>query len=273
MKRLLILLSILILSCHQNKETSNQNPIPVEPESGIGDGAVSPAEAFAESIQKAHNKEYWDNEKVVSFRINLKMGGKERLDARIFTSTNSTRIRVDKNNGSSLYYDGSNVYQSPAAASTDGSRFDMFTWQYFFAFPFKLRDEGTNWELLEEETVNGLAFHRARLTFDANIGDAPDDWYVVYKEPKTEMLYAAAYIVTLNEEKQKAEEEPHAIVYSNYQLFNGIPLATRWTFHNWSRENGIEDQIGAAIISDIQFITPKKTLFEVPGDARKIELE
>ncbi len=272
MKKLLLLFSVLLLSCNQNKETSNRNSIHVEPDSAIDIREISPSEAFAESIQKAHNKEDWDKENVVSFKINLKMGGVERLNAHIFSSTNSSRIRIDKNDGSSLYYDGSQVYQSPADAPTESTRFDMFTWQYFFALPFKLRDEGTNWELLEEETVKGLTFNKARLTFDNNIGDAPDDWYVIYQEPKSKMLYAAAYIVTLNNEKEKAEEEPHAIIYHNYRLFNGIPLATRWTFHNWSRENGFGDQIGEAEISDIQFNTPKKGLFEVPENAKKIEL-
>ncbi|HSI70203.1 MAG TPA: hypothetical protein VK941_08215 [Gillisia sp.] len=272
MKRIFFLLSLILFSCNQNKRSSNQNAITVESHSGIGDTVLSPAEAFAQSIQNAHNKEDWDKENVVSFKINLKMGGAERLNAHIFSSTNSSKIRIDKKDGSSLYYDGSRVYQSPADAPIESARFDMFTWQYFFAFPFKLRDEGTNWELLEDDTINGITFNRARLTFDNNIGDAPDDWYVVYKEPKSEMLYAAAYIVTLNEEKEKAEEKPHAIVYHNYELFNGIPFATRWTFHNWSLNNGIEDQIGEAIISDIQFITPKKKLFEIPDDAKKIEL-
>jgi hypothetical protein len=271
MKRFVILLSVLILSCNQNKKT--QNALPVEPDSGIGDGAVSPAVAFAENIQETHSKESWDSEKVVSFRIHLKMGGEERLNAQIYTTTNSTRVRVDKNDGTSLIYDGSQVYQSPASAAPEGARFDMFTWQYFFAFPFKLRDEGTNWELLEAETSSGIAFNRAKLTFDNNIGDAPDDWYVVYQEPRSGMLYAAAYIVTLNKEKQVAEEEPHAIVYHNYQLFNGIPLATRWTFHNWSPEKGIEDQIGEAEISDIKFVTPGKDIFQAPDDAQIIELK
>lgn len=87
------------------------------------------------------------------------------------------------------------------------------------------------------------------------------------------MLYAAAYIDTLNKEKQVAEEEPHAIVYHNYQLLNGIPLATRWTFHNWSPENGIEEQIGEAEKSDIEFIKPGKDIFQASDDAQIIELK
>lgn len=272
MRHLILLLSLFLFSCNQNPNNSHANTAGAEDEAGGGEVIVSEAEAFAQAIEEAHNKEDWDKEDVVSFRIKLLMGGKERLNARIYTHTNSSKVRVDKSDGTSLIFDGSRVYQSPATAPAYNARFDMFTWQYFFAFPFKLRDEGTNWELLDEEAINGIPFPKGRLTFDAATGDAPDDWYVVYQEPKSEMLFAAAYIVTLNEKKEIAEEEPHAIVYHNYRLYKGIPLATRWTFHNWSRENGIEDQIGEAEISDIQFLTPKQGLFEAPDNAREIGL-
>lgn len=36
----------------------------------------------------------------------------------------------------------------------------------------------------------------AKLTFEKGIGDAPDDWYVVYTDPENNTMQAAAYIVT-----------------------------------------------------------------------------
>lgn len=272
MKYLFLFLSLSLLSCNQTSRNTQENQDHKTSRDSVGDNSLTEAEAFARVIEKAHNKEDWVKKEVISFDIRLLMGGEERLNARIQTRTNSSRIRLDKEDGSSLVFDGSGVYQSPASAAGNGARFDMFTWQYFFAFPFKLRDEGTNWDLPEKEMINGIPFERAKLSFDASTGDAPDDWYIVYREPKSGMLYAAAYIVTLNEKKEIAEEEPHAIVYHNYKLYNNIPLATRWTFHNWSSDRGIGDQIGEAEIDNIQFIPYKEERFKAPADSRKIEL-
>ncbi len=33
----------------------------------------------------------------------------------------------------------------------------------------------------------------------------------------------------------------------------GIPFAKQWKFWNWSEEKGLEDQLGVATISNIQF--------------------
>ncbi|MCM4159760.1 hypothetical protein FHG64_15550 [Antarcticibacterium flavum] len=267
MKYFLMFLCLLLISCNQsskeNPGTSNLNSYEL---------SLTEAKAFVHSIEEAHNKEDWDKEEIVSFDIQLLMGGEERLKARIYTFTNSSKIRVDKKDGSSLIFDGKRVFQSPAAAPVNGARFDMFTWQYFFAFPFKLSDKGTNWELKEKETMKDISFPKAKLTFDATTGDAPDDWYILYKEPKSNLLYAAAYIVTLNTKKEIAEEEPHAIVYHDYELFKNIPIATRWTFHHWNDTEGIGEQIGEAKIENIEFPTLKRNFFEAPDDSREIEL-
>ncbi|MFD1095313.1 DUF6503 family protein [Salegentibacter chungangensis] len=280
MKNLLSLLIILsFLACKESTEKKGaegpeqpeEKNIPAEPGNGIGDGAVSPAVAFATSIEQAHNKKEFRTREAVAFDISLRFGGKERLNGRISMLTNSGKVRLEKADGTSLIYDGSNVYMSPKAADEKGARFDMFTWQYFFAMPFKLTDPGTNWELMGKTRFKDSLRETAKLTFGENIGDAPDDWYVVYKDEKTGRLKAAAYIVTFNKDQSEAEKNPHAIVYKDYKTINQVPFATLWSFHNWSEENGIEDEIGSARISNIQFFDPSVSFFEKPEDAKIIE--
>lgn len=81
-----------------------------------------------------------------------------------------------------------------------------------------------------------------KLTFGQNTGDAPDDRYVIYQEPKTGLMHAAAYIVTSGRKKEKAGENPHVIVYRDYIKVDGIPLATKWAFHAWDKEHGLENK-------------------------------
>jgi hypothetical protein len=275
MKNLTLLISILMLiGCkeEQKKETTPDEVIMTEPDGGIGNGAVSPAVAFAQGIESAHNKTDWNANKAVSFDISLTFGGQERLNGKVTTLTNSTKVRVDKNNNTQLIYDGNQVYLCPADAEPKGARFDMFTWQYFFAIPFKLTDPGTNWETLESVEMGGNKFDVGKLSFGENIGDAPDDWYVVYQERETGLMHGAGYIVTFGSGDQaKAEENPHGIVYSEYEVIDGIPVATKWTFHNWSLKDGFGEQIGEASLSNIVFFNAEDELFDKPEDSRIIE--
>jgi hypothetical protein len=275
MKNLIILCSIfLLVSCkeEQKKENNSDEVIMSEPDGGIGKGAVSPAVAFAQGIESAHNKTEWNDNKAVSFDIALTFGGQERLNGKVTSLTNSTKVRVDKNNNTQLIYDGKNAYLCPADAEPKGARFDMFTWQYFFAMPFKLTDPGTNWETLDSVETSGNTFDVGRLSFGENIGDAPDDWYVIYQERETGLLHAAGYIVTFGSgDQEKAEQNPHAIVYSEYEVVDGIPIATKWSFHNWNLKEGFGEKIGEATLSNITFFEAEDKLFEQPEDSRVIE--
>ena len=95
-------------------------------------------------------------------------------------------------------------------------------------------------------------------------------WYIIYQS-EDQKLAAAAYIVTLNKEVQTAEANPHAIKYHDYKMVDGVPFATKWTFHNWSKENGIEDEIGEAKISNIEFINTDSNFFKARQKASEIK--
>ncbi len=110
------------------------------------------------------------------------------------------------------------------------------------------------------------AYNSQKLTFKQGIGDAPDDWYIIYAHPEKHMINAAAYIVTAGKTKVEAEKDPHAIQYENYQLVDGIPLATTWTFWSWSEENGLIKQLGMAQLSDFKFVSITEPIFQPPKD-------
>jgi len=274
MKNLVLLVLVSVFaSCNQSvkKEAPAQEPIETEPNAGIGDGAVSPAVAFAQNIESAHNKKAWNDHTAVAFDIDLKFGGNERLNAKITSLTNSSKIRIDKKDGAKLIFDGSEVYLCPETASDKGARFDMFTWQYFFAIPFKLTDPGTHWESIASKNQDNIEYPAGRLTFGENIGDAPDDWYVIYQDPKTNLLHAAAYIVTFGSDVEEANQNPHVIVYSDYKTVDGIKVATHWDFHEWNEKEGIGKKLGEADLSNIVFFEAKPDLFEKPDRSKLIK--
>ncbi len=269
MKKTCLLIAFLtIIGCKQN---NTDERIPVEPNNGIGNGATPPPVlSFSENIEEAHNKVAFMSRKAVSFDIILKFGGKVRLDAKVSMTTNSTRVRLDKADGTTIVYNGNQVYITPDNSKMDGARFDIFTWQYFFAMPFKLTDPGTVWGDQELRKLDGKHYETSKLSFESNIGDSPDDWYLVYKDAETNRLKAAAYIVTFNTELNKAEKNPHAIVYSDYINVENIALATKWSFHNWDEQTGLGEQLGEAQISNIKFFEPKDGHFQAAENSKKV---
>ena len=229
---------------------------------------------FTKPIEKGHRVKAFLDQQVFQFDIDLDFGGEDRLDATVYMKTNSTGIRIDKTDGTSLVYDGQQVYMSPADADDKGARFDMFTWSYFFALPYKLNDPGTKWEDLGELPVrDALVRPAGRLSFDSGTGDAPDDWYVVYYNPENGLIDTAGYIVTFGgRDPKKAEANAHAIHYQNYQDTEGIPMATKWTFHNWNRETGLGEQLGSATLTHLKFSTRNDSIFARPKNSKEINM-
>lgn len=270
MKKLIFLcFAVSIFSC---KNDTSEEKIPVEPNNGIGNGATPPKVfSFSENIEEAHNKTAFAMNEAISFDIDLNFGGSPRLQGTVSMTTNSSKVRVDRNNGSSIIYDGKKIAITPGDAEADGARFDIFTWQYFFALPFKLTDPGTVWEAGELRSLDSIEYKTAKLSFEDAIGDSPDDWYVIYQDPETRLLKAAAYIVTFNTNKQEAEQNPHAIVYSNFETVNQVSIASKWSFHNWSETDGFGKKIGEATLSNIKFFSPEEDDFRIPENSKNIE--
>lgn len=225
---------------------------------------------IVEQLEAAHKVNLFRQKKAISFDIELYFGGSKRLDGTLITTTGSDGIRIEREDGSVLGYDGEQVWLSPADRDLGGARFAVFTWQYFFMAPFKLSDPGTNWEALEDMILDGEAHTTAKLTFDSDTGDAPDDWYIAYKDKTTNLLDALAYIVTFRASQEKAEEEPHAITYHDYQEVDGIPIAMEWKFWLWTEEKGIFDQLGEAKISNVKFVEVGEGYFSAPEDSKEV---
>jgi len=174
-------------------------------------------------------------------------------------------LKIVFKNGNEIFVNKEKVFVSDKLKENKGVRFHAYTWTYFFLYPYKLNDNGTIWnDNFKTTEVN--AFNTAKLTFEANIGDAPDDWYVNYTNKATNQLDHVAYIVTANSTVEKAEEDPHAIKYTDYNDVNGIPFATDWGFYEWNSKDDLTDKIGSAKITNIQFVKDFRSNFKIPDN-------
>lgn len=221
---------------------------------------------YPTQVESAHEKEMFMNNDVIQFDLLLRFGGKERINGTLTLSTNSQYGILDQGENQKIIYDGAQVFYSPEISDSSKVRFNAYTWSYFFLFPYKLNDDGTVWNSYENENLNGTKYLTDKLTFESGTGDAPDDWYICYANTENKLLHAAAYIVTYSKDQATAEEDPHAIVYENYQDVQGVPFAHKWTFWGWNATDGLTDQLGEGTLSNIKFLTFDEIDFTVPED-------
>jgi len=216
--------------------------------------------SFVQKIEIAHQKEKFKQQEVIQFDLKLTFGGQEKVNGKVTLATNSSKGKVTFANGNVILFDGSKVYYSPEIDSAS-VRFDAFTWSYFFMFPYKLSDSGTQWQAYDNKEKDAEKFTTEKLTFKPETGDAPNDWYVVYSDKNSNLIQKAAYIVTAFGSKEEAEKNPHAIQYSNFIEVNAIPIASVWKFWEWNKNEGATKQIGEAKLTNIEFISNDDSLF------------
>lgn len=215
---------------------------------------------FVEEVEQAHKKEAFLSHQVIVFDLDLFFGGQSRLSGKFFTKTNSKDALIIYNTGDTLIINNDNVYASSLFKKEKVLRFDAYTWTYFFLLPYKLSDQGA--------IINDMgladAHKKAKLTFKENIGDAPDDWYMLHVDKQNNLLDYVAYIVTANKTKEEAEEDPHAIKYSSYIDVDGVPVSTQWEFFEWREGEELSKKLGEATVKNISFINEEEAFFKAP---------
>lgn len=219
---------------------------------------------FVSEIEKAHNKSVWDEKNLLKANIQVTFGGNTVLDGVMYMEPWVGNTRFDLTNGTSIIYTRDTVWINKDSANISRPRFHALTWPYFLAAPYKLNDPGTILSLKENNPLkDGDSYQTAKLSFKSGTGDTPDDWYYLYKDKKTDMLKAMAYIVTYGKEKKKAEEDPHAIVYEDFKEIEGVPVSHKWVFYAWEgEEKGISKQLGVTTLNNISFPEPDEQLFK-----------
>jgi len=248
----LILILISVLSSCSKNETSP--------------GADSFHEQFTAPIEKAHQAERWLEKGSIKTDIHIKFGGNTVIEATMHmqTSTGKTRLDVDEN--ISAAFDGNDVWIAPNDTALARADFHVLTWSYFLAIPYKLNDPGT---ILEDRGIQSLGnktYDTAMLTFEEGTGDTPDDWYLIYRNQETDMLYALAYIITYGKTSDEANQDPHAITYEDFETIDGVPVSTTWKFWGWDEETGLsEQQTGEGILSNIEFVEVPEGFYQQPN--------
>jgi hypothetical protein len=166
------------------------------------------------------------------------------------------------------------VWIKPGLDALGGTppRFYMWTPFYFFGMPFVFDDPGVKRESLGKRSFRDQQFDATRITFKSGTGDSPDDYYVAYVDPASGQLKLVEYVVTfpsIRKNKPLEQLEPHAIVFEEWQMADGLLVPKLARFYNWKDGNIEGEPLGKLVFSGIHFSgkTPDDSKFTKPADA------
>ena len=163
-------------------------------------------------------------------------------------------------------FDGENVWVTPDKESMKNPRFFHNLYFYFFAFPFVMADPGTNQEYLGEFSFNGNNYKKIKITYGQNVGDSPEDQYILWINADNNLLEFINYSVTYFDASRA--ENYNALVYSEWNEIQGIKVPTLLSSYRWT-DDSLGDARGSNRFSNIKFSTgqPDQSIFEVPEGA------
>lgn len=132
---------------------------------------------------------------------------------------------------------GSEAWMHPASIERINPRFWASTGYYFEQIPFVLADPGLNYEVLQDDSLEGQPYRMVRVSYDDGVGDAPEDTYTLYLDPDTHQVRAIRYTVTYGRDvPPDAEPRETLFFYEDYTTVDGLTVPRH--FRGFGFENG-----------------------------------
>lgn len=244
---LLIALSLLCFACNTKQEDATTQAI--------------------KKVEKAHGLEKWWKTKALQFDIQVTFGEEVKVDGQFTFETNAGRVHAKLKNDTVAIFDGKKAWVS-SLEKFPRARFHLLTWPWFISTPMKLRGGGASLSEVHERELQSKKYLVSKQTFAKGTGDTPDDWYLIYIDPQTNLVYGSAYIVTYGKDIEKAEETPKIVTFHDYVDLDGTKISTKWLFHKWNEKEGIiGSPVGKVVVSNLKFVDVSDEFFAKPEQA------
>lgn len=232
-------------------------------------GCARQTKDYVTAIEQAHGVKAWDAHQALEADIEITAGGKTAFNGRLLMTTDANQAKLTSWDGPVMIWDGKQMWVSPADAKVEQATFQLRSWPYFIAAPFKLADKGTHLQPLGEKPIRDRKFDTAKLTFDPGAAEGPGDWYIVYRQLHTNLLRSLAYATTYGKTADPANQRPHAVIYNRFLLIDGVTLSTEWLIFNWNETTGITGTpVMQVALSNVRWVKLAEDTFKVPDGAR-----
>lgn len=253
MKNLIYLaFSILIAACQPGKKTE------VKQTEEVTFQAPEHHSTTLTKVLDAHGGyEQWSKMKSLSYTK-----GEEST----ITNLLNRKIRVESPD-QTIGFDGTNVWMTPDTVDASRARFYHNLYFYFYAMPFVVGDPGAYYEDVESRELQGKTYNGIKISYGENIGDAPDDNYILWYDPETNKMEWLMYTVTYR--SGEPNDTYKLIKYDQWAEINGLLLPTAIQWHQFKNDS-VGEMSNEVIFENIQISTetPSEDLFGMPEDAQ-----
>ncbi len=214
----LLVLAILLVACKENKpaevevaEVEKEIVLPEYPEE------------IAAIFEKHGGIREWKSMKSLRYEI-VRPNGNEKQTIDLISRNDL--VETEKY---TIGFDGKDSWvKQDSAYYNRNPRFYHNLMFYFYAMPFVLGDNGVNFEKAEDLVYEEVSYPGYKVSYEANVGDAPDDNYYIYFDAETKQMAWLGYTVTFG--SGKSNDNVHYIRYNDWKEFNGLALPNSITW-------------------------------------------
>ena len=194
------------------------------------------------SMVKAHGGlDTWSSAPTVSFKDDFKPAGAPAgMVSEVTVEQGQRRAYIDyPDMAMNLGWDGEKAW------SVDWKlpyppRFMALLNYYFVNLPWLTQDPGvvlgdvSTAKLWDDPTD----YITVRMTFESGVGDTPDDYYVLYIDPKTHMMKGCRYTVTYTSllPEGMTHTPEHTLVFDSFETVDGLEVPTQYTIYETDKK-------------------------------------
>ncbi len=251
----LTFLAILALTIACQPATQNET---AEQETSAYQKPAHHSESLTKVFKAHGGYEQWSTMKSLSYT---------KAEESTITNLQNRMIRIESPE-QTIGFDGQEVWVTPDTVDVGRARFYHNLFFYFYAMPFVVGDPGAIYENVEAKELDGKTYDGIKISYGENIGDAPDDNYIIWFDQQTGQMEWLMYTVTYR--SGEPSDKYSLIKYGNWNEFNGLLLPTTLQWFLYDGETVGESRGDAIAFQNIKITTeaPEETLFAMPEGAQ-----
>lgn len=261
-KLILFAFIVLLISCKSN---SKQEAVDYSEEDLDVTTSIYP-ENLTKVFEAHGGLDVWNSMQLLEFTMPKKNGDEVTITD---LKNRKSLITMPEH---SIGFDGENVWvlNKGEKKYKRNPRFYYNLMFYFYAMPFILADDGIIYSEAKPLEFEGKTYPGIRISYDAGVGESPEDEYVLYYNPETYKMQWLGYTVTFfTKEKEK---ELHFRRFSDWQEVNGLMLPKTMVRYKY-KDNLPTTEHSKNRFTNIKLSIekPKSELFDVPEGAEIVD--
>ena len=261
--RTLLGFSVLLIACKESQKEQPNSVETIEETTEITE--IKLDKSYPEGMNKVFDAHgtyaLWNDMKSLTFTLDKDPSETHQIDLK------SRKVRINSSDYT-IGYDGKDVWiDKEGKYPADRARFYHNLYFYFYAMPFILGDDGINYTEVPNLIVEGKEYPGYKISYEANVGDSPDDNYFIYMNPETNRMEWLGYTVTYG--KDGPSNDISFIKYTDWEQINGLLLPKKLAWYKAEKGVPITKLNHEAMFSNVSIVKDvlDKSLFIKPEDA------